>query len=165
MKILRIRLLLSIIVIVMPFLSVNAAEKLNQFAAAYARAKTEVEKRTVCIEAIDAGVVRGGVSIEVLKRVFGSDFEDSGIDSRSNRLARVNFVSPWRSTNPLVSDVYRGWYLAVSYTADGAVFSYHLSNLGKESTMAIPSERKADRKPDIGLPIPSVESGESKKKK
>jgi len=47
------------------------------------------------------------------------DFEDFGMDSRSNRLARVNFVSPWRSTNPLVSDVYRGWYLDVSYTADG----------------------------------------------
>jgi hypothetical protein len=163
MKVLRICLFLSIIVVL--FSSANAAEKLDQFAAAYAGAKTEAQKRLVCIEAIDAGVVRGGVSIDVLKRVFGPDFEDFGMDSRSNRLAMVNFVAPWRSTNALVSDVYRGWYLAVSYMADGAVLTYHLSNLGKESAMVVPSERKADRNQDIGLPIPSVDSDESKKKK
>jgi hypothetical protein len=154
MRTLRSWLLLNIAVMVVT--TANGTEKADQFAAAYARAKTEVQKRSVCINAIDAGVVRAGAPVDVLKKIFGQDFEDFGADSKSNRLAIVHFVPPWRSTNQMVSDVFRGWYFAVTYTPHGAVLNYHLSNVGKESAMAVPSERGKAGEQDTGLPVPSL---------
>src|ERR1700747_2837990 len=65
-----------ILCLVLSFLSgttVRAAQ-VDRFAKAYRAARTEIERRAVCLEAIDAGVIAVGRSVAVVDAIFGTSY-------------------------------------------------------------------------------------------
>lgn len=127
------------------YLAIGAAILINAFGAAYASptntldgfvlkykmAKTEIQKRTVAIDLIDAGLLYYGSPIDDVKKVFLGDFEECGADSVNTRRAIVHFVPPKHSSEPMASAVWTGWYLSLTYREDGSVLRYYLSNENK----------------------------------
>ena len=142
-------------------LSVGASDAVvDRFVIKYKSAKTEIQKRTICIDLIDKGVLYDGSPVADLRRVFQNDFLEAGMaDQTNNGLAIVYFVPPDHTANPMVQVANTGWYLAITYREnDGSVIHYHLSNEGKDlNTAAL--HRQLERQQmenrinmDIGLP-------------
>ena len=133
----------------------------DHFVAKYRKAKTEFQKRDVCIALIDAGVLYDGSPIADVKKVFQQDFLDQGpADHVNDRLTMVDFVPPKHSTDTRVSTFETGWYLSITYReTDGSVVRYCLSNLGinlNPAAMRRQMERQRREQGtnlDIGLPV------------
>jgi hypothetical protein len=111
----------------------SSDDDINDFAKRYAHAKSELEKRTVCIEAIDKGVVARGISIRNVKLLFGPDLtEKVGVDQDGASYGIVDFIRPKKAeAGKAVSDYVAGWYLVIYYDQSGLVLNYHLSNVHK----------------------------------
>jgi hypothetical protein len=137
--------------------SAVGADSLNSLAIKYKQCKVEAEKRALCVEALDEGVIGTGTPIADIKRVFQKDFEECGLDANGkDNAAIVHFVPPLRSTNSLVSDLWRGWYLALTYNKDGIVMTYYITNMGKEA--AVKAGLKRRNRNDSGPGLPRVDN-------
>lgn len=111
------------------------ADTVAKFAARYKKTRGEFQKRDLCIELIDRGVLYLESPVEDLKRVFLQDFHDYGIiDEASNHLAIVYFVRVPDTTNG-ESVALTGWFLSVRYRPDGSITHYCLSNESKTTGM------------------------------
>src|SRR5437764_7219520 len=61
--------------VVMVFATSEAMDNIvEQFAIQYKQAKSEAQRRTLCIKAIDEGIVSRGVPIATIDRLFGTAF-------------------------------------------------------------------------------------------
>src|SRR2546428_5349754 len=109
----------AIAVALNPVVQVRGAEAVREFATKYAKAKTEAKRRSVCIAAIDAGLIYDGAPVADLRTIFGDDFRDQGAASGADKLAIVNFIRPKASSDHRVSEVSTGWYLSLVYRPDG----------------------------------------------
>jgi hypothetical protein len=137
--------LLLIVIILTTSSCINAAPpdaSLEQFISRYKQAKTEIQKRTVCIDLIDADLLYEGANIDEIEQVFKNDFEDMGTDDRGNRIAIVHFVPPTRSTNQIASDISTGWFLSMSFQKNGTIVHYSLSNEGKQRSMILQIQKQ-----------------------
>jgi hypothetical protein len=135
-------------------LQASAAPRTQGFAAKYKLAKTEIKKRKVCLQFIDAGGLYIGSPVSDVRAVFQDDFEDLDIDAETNRLAIVHFVRPKRG-DALHPAVWTGWHLSLTYRPDGAVVRYCLSNESKVSSMQTIFEKQSRERghlKDPGLP-------------
>src|SRR5579864_5793305 len=52
----------------------NKEEEIDRLAKAYRAARTEFERRAVCLEAIDAGVIGRGRRVAVVDAIFGTNY-------------------------------------------------------------------------------------------
>ena len=104
----------------------------DRLATAYRAARTELERRAVCLEAIDEGVVARGRSVAVVDAVFGTNY--------AKKLPRPGGELEWGVVDfhPLppppsdtISAAREGWYLAFEFDSEGTVQNYYLSDVHK----------------------------------
>jgi hypothetical protein len=129
-----------ILCLVLSFLcgtSVRGAQpdkEIDRLANAYRAARTEFERRAVCLDAIDAGVIAEGRSVAVVDAIFGTTY--------ARKLPRVGagleagFVDfhplpPPPSTGRHIQAAHVGWYFAFKFDSTGKLQDYCLSNLQK----------------------------------
>lgn len=105
--------------------------KVDHFAGAYRAARTEFERRAVCLDAIDAGVVARGRSVTVVDAIFGTHYAKK-LPSGSEFESGVVYFHP---LPPPPSDAMQaahiGWYFAFEFDSAGMLQNYYLSNLHK----------------------------------
>ena|ERR1700675_2698994 len=106
-------------------------KEINRLAKAYRAARTEFERRAVCLDAIDTGVVARDRSVAVVDAVFGTTY--AGKLPRGSELETgvVHFHPPLLSGSDRVASGYTGWYLAFEFDSTGRLQNYYLSNLHK----------------------------------
>jgi hypothetical protein len=106
--------------------------EIDRLAKAYRAARTEFERRAVCLDAIDAGVVARGRSVAVVDAVFGTTY--------ARHLPPVGGELEWGIVDfhllpPPPSDAMSaariGWYLAFEFDSTGRLQNYYLSNMHK----------------------------------
>ena len=105
---------------------------INRLARAYREARTDLDRRTVCLEAIDTGLVARGRSVTVVDAVFGTAY--------AKKLPPAGGELEWGVVEfhplpPPPSDAMAaasiGWYLAFEFDSSGAVQNYYLSDVHK----------------------------------
>jgi hypothetical protein len=105
---------------------------INRLARAYREARTDLERRTVCLEAIDAGLVARGHSVAVIDAVFGTTYAKKLPPTGSKVEWGVVEFHPLPSPpSDATSAAHMGWFLAFEFDSSGAVQNYYLSNLHK----------------------------------
>jgi hypothetical protein len=108
-------------------------KEIDRLAKAYRAAQTESERRAVCLEAIDKGVVARGRSVAIVDAIFGTDYAKQLPHAKELHPGIVYFYK----TDPLSNrdDVlvpFIGWYFAFNYDSAGRLENYHLTNLHKK---------------------------------
>jgi hypothetical protein len=98
----------------------------------YQRATTAVERRAVCLQAIDDGVIQRGGPVSTVDEIFGTHFaQDLPTARERRRTAVIDFVTFVPSPDNSRAAPHLGWYLAVEYDPQGTIQNYYLSNLHK----------------------------------
>ena len=105
---------------------------IDRLARAYREARTDIDRRTICLEALDGGLVARGRSVTVVDAVFGTAY--------AKKLPHTGRELEWGTVDfhplpPPPSDAmaagHIGWYLALEFDSNGAVQNYYLSNVHK----------------------------------
>jgi hypothetical protein len=110
----------------------QAAKDIDRLASAYRVARTEFERRAVCLDAIDAGVVTRGRSVAVVDAVFGTTYArklppaGGGLETG---IVEFHPLPPPRSD--AVASAHIGWYFAFEFDSAGEVQKYYLTNVQK----------------------------------
>ena len=116
-------------------ISVKGAQpdkEIDRLAGAYRAARTEFERRAVCLDAIDAGIVARGRSVAVVDAVFGTTYAKKLPPAGGGLEAGVVHFRPSPpSGSDAVASAYMGWYLAFEFDSTGRLQNYYLSNLHK----------------------------------
>lgn len=113
---------------------VNGAQpdkEVDRLAKAYRAAQTELERRTVCLEVIDAGVVAQGRSVTVIDAIFGTTYAKKLPHGSDLETGVVDFYPPRLSGSNAVASAHVGWYFAFKFDSTGSLQNYYLSNLHK----------------------------------
>ncbi|MHB1158143.1 MAG: hypothetical protein ACYC26_15055 [Phycisphaerales bacterium] len=111
----------------------GTASMLNILMQRYRNAATEIEKRNICIEAIDRKIIDRGVSIAVIDQLFDTDYSTTLPEKYEYETGVIHFAKqpvPDVPDDSYATD-YVGWYLAFSFSCTGKIVNYHLSNLHK----------------------------------
>jgi hypothetical protein len=114
--------------------SIRGAEPdthIDRLARAYRAARTDSERRAVCLEAIDAGVIARGRSVAVVDAVFGTTYARKLPPSHELDWGVVHFRPSPPSPSDKVAAAYVGWYLAFQLDSAGTLQNYYLSNVHK----------------------------------
>ena len=106
----------------------NAIEELKRL---YWAAKTEYERRAVCLQAIDQGTIYRGGPVSSLDAIFGTHFASSLPGAGESKYAKVEFVPFVPSRDESFAAGKFGWYLSIEYSTTGKIVNYYLSNLHK----------------------------------
>jgi hypothetical protein len=107
-------------------------KEIDRLAKSYRAARTEFERRAVCLEAIDAGVVARGRSVGVVDAVFGTTWARKLPPAgRELEWGVVDFHTLPPLPNNAMSAAHIGWYLAFEFDSTGRLQNYYLSNLHK----------------------------------
>ena len=110
----------------------DSGEKIDRLAKAYRAARTELERRAVCLDAIDAGVVARDRPVAVVDLIFGTTYAKKLPPAGGGLEAGVvDFHPPLPSGSDAVASAYIGWYLAFEFDSTGKLQNYYLSNLHK----------------------------------
>ena len=101
--------------------------KIDHFAKTYQEAKSADQRRTLCIEAMDNGLLKKGDSIKVIDRMFHTNYANYFIGKDEDGGWAVIYFAPQHQDgyNQILAV---GWYLAVKYDRDRVIQDYHLSN-------------------------------------
>ena len=107
-------------------------KEIDRLASAYRAARTESERRAVCLDAIDAGVVARGRSVAVVDAVFGTTYARK-LPAAGGELewGAVEFHPLSPPPNDAMSAARIGWYLAFEFDSTGSLQNYYLSNVHK----------------------------------
>ena len=108
----------------------------------YENARNSEDRRLVCLQMLDAGLVKRDMSLVRLRQLFGKDVRllPHG-ESADISYAVVNFERLKEITIPAQSKFihrsrsYTGWYISFSLDSDKNVLSYCLSNLYKPTVV------------------------------
>jgi hypothetical protein len=106
-------------------------KEIARLAKAYRAARTEFQRRSVCLDAIDSGVVARDRSVAVIDAVFGTTYGRKLPSGNELETGVVHFHPPLLSDSDSAASGYIGWYLAFEFDSNGRLQSYHLSNLHK----------------------------------
>jgi hypothetical protein len=126
--------ILCFVLILLCGTSVRGAQpdkEIDRFAKAYRAAQTEFERRAVCLDAIDAGVVARGRPVAVVDAIFGTAYArkmPAGIALESG-VVDFHPLPPPPSNN--VQAAFIGWYFGFEFDSAGKLQNYSLSNLHK----------------------------------
>jgi hypothetical protein len=112
-------------------LGVQPEKEIDRLAKAYRAARTESERRGICLYAIDAGVLARDRPVAIVDAIFGTT--NAGKLPRGGKLETgvVDFHPSLRSGNEKDASGYIGWYLAFKFDSTGRLQNYYLSNLHK----------------------------------
>jgi hypothetical protein len=114
--------------------SVRAAQpdkEIDRLAKAYRAARTEFERRAVCLDAIDSGVIAQDRSVAVVDAIFGTTYASKLPRGSELEKGVVHFHPQPPSPRNDVQVPYVGWYFAFKFDSAGRLQDYHLSNLHK----------------------------------
>jgi hypothetical protein len=107
-------------------------KEIERLAKAYRAARTEFERRAVCLDAIDAGVVARGHSVAVIDTVFGTTWArkvpPAGAELEWG-VVKFHPLPPPPSDKFAAASI--GWYLAFQFDSTGTIQNYYLSNVHK----------------------------------
>jgi hypothetical protein len=111
--------------------TVKAEEsKIEQFARKYKQAKPRDARRDVIIAAIDQKCIDQFESVDVIKRICGTDFHYETQNEDSSGRGRVYF-GPIEKGREGAPDYYKGWFMVVHFNRNGKIGDYYLSNVIK----------------------------------
>jgi hypothetical protein len=121
-------------IVIGPLLAEGAGLKqqdtnIGRFAREYREARTELQRRAVCLEAIDAGQIARGNSVAIVDAVFGTTCAKKLPTGREPEWGVVEFHPLPLLPGDAMSAAHAGWYLAVEFDSSGAVQNYYLSNV------------------------------------
>jgi hypothetical protein len=98
----------------------------------YQTAKSQYERRAVCLRAIDEGIIHRGGRISSIDEVFDSRFSQTmPTKKEGKRIANIAFVPFVPIQEPGVAAGEVGWYMNFEYDNQGIVQNYILTNLHK----------------------------------
>lgn len=107
-------------------------KEIDRLAKAYRAARTEFERRAVCIEAIDAGVIAVGRPVAVVDAIFGTSY------AKKRRPPLHELETGTVEFHPLpppprndIQAAFVGWYFGFSFNSAGQLEDYSLSNVHK----------------------------------
>jgi hypothetical protein len=105
-------------------------KEIDRLASAWRAARTEFERRAVCLDAIDAGVVARDRSVTVIDAVFGTTYA-SKLPPAGGGLEKgvVDFHPSQPSPSDAVQAAYIGWYLAFEFDSAGKLQDYYVTNV------------------------------------
>lgn len=133
----------------------NRQEKKQKAPAAdlkqlYQAAKSENERRAVCLRAIDEGLIHSGGPVSLIDEIFGSRFAEKLPKGQEPSRSDAVYFTPQASSTPKpdarvtqASD-YVGWYLGLQYDQQGNVLKYYLSNVHKSPGAPIPESKRKE---------------------
>jgi hypothetical protein len=104
-------------------------KEIDRLAKAYRAAHTEFERRAVCIEAIDAGVIAVGRPVAVVDAIFGTTYAKRLPPPRDLEMGVVDFHPLPPPPRNDVQAGHIGWYFGFSYDSAGRLKDYSLSNV------------------------------------
>jgi len=107
-------------------------KEIERLAKAYRGAQTEFERRAVCIEAIDAGVIAVGRPLGVVDAIFGTSYAKKRRPPLHE--LETDTVEFYPLPPPLRNDVqaaFVGWYFGFRFDSAGHLADYSLSNVHK----------------------------------
>jgi hypothetical protein len=100
----------------------------------YGDAKSEFERRAICLRAIDEGILFRLGPVSSIDQIFGTNFGANLPTKREGKKIGVVDFAPQSEPAPPDNSVargYSGWFMAVEYDYDGDIQSYYLTNLHK----------------------------------
>lgn len=98
----------------------------------YETARSEYDRRTVCLRAIDAGAIYRTGSISSMDEIFGAHFSVRlPTRKEAKRVARIEFVPFVPSPDQTMAARDAGWFMEFEYDYNGEVQNYFLSNIHK----------------------------------
>ena len=107
-------------------------KEIDRLAKAYRAARTDFERRAVCLDAIDSGVVARGRSVAVVDAIFGTAYSRELPPGIELEAGVVDFHPlPPSHGDRSVQVAHIGWYLAFKFDSAGKLQDYFLSNLHK----------------------------------
>ena len=114
--------------------SVRAAQldkEIERLAKAYRAARTEFDRRAVCLDAIDKGVIADLRPVADVDAIFGTTYAKKLPHGSELETGVVDFHSPLLSGSDREASGYIGWYLAFKFNSAGKLENYYLSNWHK----------------------------------
>ncbi len=114
--------------------SVRAAEpdkEIDRLANAYRAAHTEFERRAVCLDAVDSGVIARGRPVVAVDAIFGTTYANKLPHGSVLEAGVVDFHPPLLSGSDTRASAYIGWYFAFKFDSSGRLQDYYMSNLHK----------------------------------
>lgn len=106
-------------------------KEVDRFAKAYRAAPTEVERRAVCLDAIDAGVIARGRSVAVVDAIFGTTYAKRLPRGSELETGVVDFHPLPAPPSDTLAAAHIGWYFGFKFDSTGRLQDYSLSNLHK----------------------------------
>ncbi len=107
-------------------------QEISRLAKAYRAAQTELDRRAVCLDAIDSGVVARGRSVAVIDAIFGTTYAGKLPSSGGGlEVGVVDFHPIPSPPSSAYAAAHTGWYLAFEFDSTGRLQNYYLSNLHK----------------------------------
>jgi len=104
----------------------------GRLAKAYRAARSEFERRAVCFDAIDAGVIARGRSVAVVDAVFGTTYATKLPPAgRGLETGLVEFHPLPSPPSEAVAAAHIGWYFAFEFDSAGKLQNYYLTNVHK----------------------------------
>jgi len=114
---------------------------IEELARLYQAARTEQERRGVCLRAIDEGRISPRNPVSTLDQIFGTQFASKlpteGTVAKNLILFATQLEPPSRSEVRTEAIGYVGSYLAFDYDHKGNVQYYYISNLPKGMTSRV----------------------------
>jgi len=98
--------------------------------SAYKASRNPEERRSICIKAIDAGIIKPGAQVAVLDAIFGTSYSDS-LPRRGSLGDGLVYFSPQIIPPPGVQAGHTGWYIFFTFDSTGELESYALTNIHK----------------------------------
>jgi hypothetical protein len=90
----------------------------------YHAATTALDRRSICLQAIDSSVIVTNSKIDVIDEIFSTTFSAHLPTTGENR--RLVYV-PFKSVEP--PNAAETWFLAIEYDYNGDIQNYYLSNV------------------------------------
>lgn len=108
-------------------------KKIDRLAKAYRAARTEFERRAVCLDAIDSGVIADDRPVAVVDAIFGTNYAKGLPREKELETGMVEFhpLPPQPPSERVIQVAEVGWYFMFKFDSAGKLQDYYLSNLHK----------------------------------
>lgn len=98
----------------------------------YASATSELDRRAVCLRAIDEGAIYRTGPISSVDEIFGTHFAGTLPTKRDKKgIGVIDFAAQPQNGPSSEAVAHKGWFMAVEYDDNGDIQNYYLSNLHK----------------------------------
>jgi hypothetical protein len=114
----------------------NEKKSISALAMLYRNAKTEAERRSLCLQAIDEKAFFETGPVSTVDEIFGTDFASKLPGKRDGTQPGIVYFADqppvYRTSEGLIEQRgHVGWYLVVEYDYSGTIRNYFLTNLHK----------------------------------